>query len=178
MLRLEMLAIYLPCAAASLRYSYGIIWSVWTGKVHAMVSLAPIVVAVALLSVGGCSHTVHVIGRAGAPSGTTTVATGGQGGSGDMTLPLDGKVYNGRWVYVPSGGGIGLTTATAYNGWHSATATGTTVMPPMGGNGSLLLSAGAGDTLRCMFNYSSWHSTGIGECQDDAGRSYDLQITR
>jgi hypothetical protein len=59
---------------------------------------------------------------------------------------------------------------------HSATAIGTAFNAPTQGNGSVLLAAQDGTTLRCAFDYSQWSKTGIEECQDSTGEAYDLQI--
>jgi hypothetical protein len=40
------------------------------------------------------------------------------------------------------------------------------------------LSAPVGDSLRCVFTYSEWSSSGIDECQDGHDESYDLQIVK
>jgi hypothetical protein len=125
----------------------------------------------------GCGQTVYVTGRGSAPSGTTTISTSGTG-SGDITIPLGAKVYSGRWVYVPQGGGVGFTTATAFSGGRSATGTGTTIIGPSGGGGTVVMAAEGAPSIRCAFAYSEWTRTGAGECQDDAGGSYDLQITK
>jgi len=93
-------------------------------------------------------------------------------------MPLGGRSYVGRWVYVSQGGGVGITTATASSGGRSATGTGTTIMAPTGGGGSIVMAAAGAPSIRCGFQYSSWSQAGAGECQDDAGASWDLQITR
>lgn len=136
-----------------------------------------IVLSVPSIFLIGCGQTVYVTGRGSAPSGTTTISTSGTG-SGDITIPLGAKVYSGRWVYVPQGGSVGFTTATAFSGGRSASGTGTTIIGPSGGGGTVIMSAEGAPAIRCAFSYSEWTRTGVGECQDDAGGSYDLQITK
>lgn len=128
------------------------------------------------LALTACGQTVHVMGRGSAPSGTATIQTSGTG-SGDITIPLGAKVYSGRWVYVPQGGGVGFTTATAFVGGRSVAGTGTSIVGPSGGGGNVILSAEGAPSIRCGFSYSEWTRTGIGDCLDDAGGTYDLQIT-
>lgn len=130
------------------------------------------------IALTACSmnQTVHVMGRGSAPSGTTTIQTSGTG-TGDITIPLGAKVYSGRWVYAPQGGGVGFTTTTAFIGGRSATGTGTSIVGPSGGNGSVIVSAVGAPSIRRGFSYSEWTRTGIGDCLDDAGGTYDLQIT-
>lgn len=130
------------------------------------------------LALAACSipQTVHVMGRGSAPSGTAIIQTHGTG-MGDITIPIGGRVYSGRWVYAPQGGAIGITTATAFIGGRSVAGTGTSVVGPTGGNGTVIVSAVGAPSIRCGFSYSEWTRTGIGDCLDDAGGTYDLQIT-
>ena len=82
------------------------------------------------------------------------------------------KRYSGTWVYA-SGGSYGLLTTTSATG----TATGTVLGVSAEGVGNALLSADSGSgSLRCEFRYSEWTATGIGVCQDDAGRLFAMQI--
>jgi hypothetical protein len=116
------------------------------------------------------------MGRTNGVIGTGVVPANGHNG-GDITITLGGKDYKGRWVYVETGGSVGLTTATAFSGTQSATATGTVVGLPTGGNGSVSAAASDGSVLRCVFNFSEWNLKGVGVCQDNKGETYDLQIS-
>lgn len=129
-----------------------------------------------LLAVGlaSCSHSLYLVGRNTGAVGTAEVVGGKSGG--DITITLAGKPYNGRWVYMSSGGSMGISTINAYSGGQIATATGTTYNLPTGGNGSILAAAADGSQIRCVFNYSEWSETGTGLCQDNRGEFYDLQI--
>lgn len=132
-------------------------------------------VVTVLLSLTGCGHNFYLVGRSSGASGRAHIVTAGNH-SGDIAIDLSGKTYTGRWVYAPGGGSVGFGSATAFSGTQTATATGTMIGLPAGGNGSILASTPDGSTLRCVFQYSEWGSTGVGLCQDNRGETYDLQI--
>jgi hypothetical protein len=115
------------------------------------------------------------MGQQTGASGTGTVPANGQHG-GPITIALNGKTYEGQWVYMEAGGSVGIGTATAVSGAHVATAVGSVVGLPTGGNGNVVAAAVDGSTLRCNFNFSEWDLKGIGTCQDNKGETYDLQI--
>lgn len=125
----------------------------------------------------GCAHQVYITSRSGHVTGHTSVTTSG-GSSGEMSIALGGKTYTGRWVYVSGPGTVSVMSATATSGLRSASAIGTGIGVPTGGQGSMVLSAHDGSSLRCVFSYSGWSQTGMGECQDGDGGLYDLQITK
>jgi hypothetical protein len=135
-----------------------------------------LLLATAAIFLVGCSHSLYLVGRTSGAKGTAQIVTAGNK-SGDVEISLAGKIYTGRWVYSPTGGSYSSGTAFATSGPYSATATGSAVSLPMGGNGSILASASDGSALRCVFNYSEWGSTGTGMCQDNQGEVYDLQIS-
>lgn len=101
--------------------------------------------------------------------------------SGDKSIEvkLAGKVYRGTYT-VDEGQFIttqSFGTATAYG--RGATASGfasgfSTGYAPGSGNGRALATAGPGDTVRCEFTYRD--VSGIGVCQDNAGKLWDLVI--
>ena len=127
----------------------------------------------------GCvtfSHDFYFMGRRSGTTGTATVPANGHHG-GPITITLGGKVFEGRWVYVETGGsaGVGMTTATSAT--VTSTVTGTFVGLPTGGNGSVMAAAPDGSTLRCSFYFSEWNLKGSGVCQDNGGEIFDLQIS-
>jgi hypothetical protein len=93
-----------------------------------------------------------------------------------MSVNLGGKQFSGTWIYVAQGGGVALGFGSASAGPAFATGTATAVALPVQGNGSALLTAEDGSTLRCLFNYSAMSRSGLGACQDNKGGTYDLQI--
>ncbi len=147
-------------------------------------SVACILICCSLL-LAGCSHTVYISDLATGASGQTSVETFGKSG-GPISLPLEGKIYNGRWIYVPGPATFSLASLSA----NSMATDGTTTVTAMGtatgygyagstmGNGSILMSAGPGSSLRCVFDFNSMSSTGLGACRDEAGGMYDIQISR
>lgn len=133
-----------------------------------------VVAAAVLLS--GCAHSLYIAGRTNGLTGSAKVTAGLGKKGGDITITLGGKEFQGRWIYMQTGGSLSFGTATAYSGTQGATANGTAIGLPTGGNGSIIATASDGSTLHCVFNYSEWSSTGVGACQDNSGELYDLQI--
>jgi len=134
--------------------------------------------AFAVLTLGGCGRTLYVTGRTNGITGQTTVTPILGHPSGDMTLTLGAKTYAGRWVYVSGPGSVSVVSTTAFSGTQSASALGTGIGMPTSNHGSIVMSAPGGGSFRCVFDYSQWSNSGVGECQDEAGELYDLQITR
>ena len=137
------------------------------------------VVFVAAMMLGGCvtfSHDFYLMGRQSGVTGSATVPANGQHG-GPIAITLGGKIFEGRWVYAESGGSAGIATATSVSGTQTATATGTFIGLPTGGNGTVMAAASDGTTLRCTFYFSEWNLKGTGVCQDNKGETYDLQIS-
>ena len=132
----------------------------------------------AAITLSACAqtHTVYVTNRTTGAGGQTTVTSTPGHPSGEMSLQLNGKTYSGRWLYMAGGGSVALSTVTATSGAHVANATGTALAIPTQGNGTIILSAPDGDSLRCVFDYSQWSKSGVGVCQDKAGGLYDVQI--
>jgi hypothetical protein len=95
-----------------------------------------------------------------------------------IKINLNGQMYQGTYVYdgmkvinttssASANAYSGLATATAYGNGHSST------YIPGSGNGRVLATSG-NNSIRCDFNYSG--GTGIGYCQDNSGKEYDLII--
>ena len=91
----------------------------------------------------------------------------GVGGSGVVEVHLNGKTYKGEWVNAQGGsvafGSFGRVPVSGYAVNGSST-------------GSALLRADDGGTLRCRFNFGAMSQAGYGECQDETGKDYALQI--
>lgn len=124
----------------------------------------------AALLLGGCAHAVQLTPRDGGPIGYGS-APGGIGDKGQLTVNLNGKTYTGRWVLV-RGGSMGFGSALAGSTLVTANMYGAAAEA----NGQALLSAPDGSRIRCQFTYSSMSSAGMGVCQDDAGKTYDMTI--
>lgn len=126
------------------------------------------VAAVSLL-VAGCNHNLYMVGRTNGASGKAVLQTVPGHPSGDMTIAVGSKVYSGTWVFKNGGGIVGVGAVGG--------SVGSVVGSNSSGNGSMLLSAADGSTLRCSFDYDTLSATGLGVCQDSAGEFYDLQIS-
>ncbi|MBV9247689.1 MAG: hypothetical protein JO227_00380 [Acetobacteraceae bacterium] len=131
--------------------------------------------ALVAAAVSGCAHNVYIAGRDNGLSGQTTVTAAGQRG-GPFNITIGPEHFAGRWVYVKHGGSTSFGTATAFNDASSASALGTGFAVPAEGGGSIIASSPDGNSLRCVFGYNEWSATGMGECKDRHGDSYDLQI--
>ncbi|MGF6905325.1 hypothetical protein [Paraburkholderia sp. GAS348] len=91
-----------------------------------------------------------------------------------VAITLDGRTYNGRYVYVQGGS---FSLANGFGGGQAYT--GTAVGVSAVGNGNVLAESTDGlHNLRCVFSFSGWSQSGTGVCLTDAGEAYDLQITR
>ena len=108
-------------------------------------------------------------------SGTAT-DTGGT--EGPISITIENKTYTGTWVqtrasttngYVSGGYGAGPYYR---GGWYGG---GFISMDnPAGGAAKALLTAPDGTGLRCDFK--SGQGAGGGECRDDKGGTYDVQV--
>jgi hypothetical protein len=125
----------------------------------------------------GCvgSHSFYLMDRKTGASGSATVPANGQHG-GPIAITLGSKTYKGQWVYMQTGGSISIGTTTAVSGARTATALGSSIGLPTGGNGNIVATAEDGSTLHCAFDFSELDLRGIGTCQDNEGEMYDLQI--
>lgn len=131
-------------------------------------------VLLASILLTGCAHGLDLISRDNSGNGSGVAQEMGK----QITITLNGKTYKGTYIY--DGGAVISTssaaTATAYSGYRSATANGygtSSTYIPGSGNGKILASSGDG-TIRCDFTYAK--GTGIGYCQDNTGKEYDLLI--
>jgi len=139
-----------------------------------------IIALFACIGLAGCTRTfnVYLTGRTSGDTGQTEVLVTSGHPSGDVSLVLKGKTYTGRWVYMSGGGSVGLSTATVVTGQHTASGTGMALGLPTGGNGTMNLTASDGSSLRCVYQFSEWSSSGVGVCQGSDGETYDVQISR
>jgi hypothetical protein len=136
------------------------------------------VALLAAVALGGCSHALYVTARTTGVAGQTSITTAPGTPSGEISLSLGRKLYSGHWIYVAGPGSVSVASATAFSGVHSATASGIGLGMPTSGHGSIIMSGPGEIYFRCVYEYSQWSSSGVGECQDETGESYDLQITK
>jgi uncharacterized protein YceK len=90
-----------------------------------------------------------------------------------VVITTSDRTYNGHWTYV-QGGSVGAGTAFA----PGVVVTGTAIGISMSGAGNIVASTSDGHHIHCVFNYSQMSNTGDGECQNDEGLVYDLQIVK
>jgi len=98
-------------------------------------------------------------------------------GQGPITVTIEGKTYSGTWVESAPASTTGWVGGGAYGyrGWGWGMGGGTIHMDtPGGGAAKALLTAPDGSGLRC--DLRGTRSGGGGECRDDKGKEYDVQI--
>lgn len=151
------------------------------------------VVFLAALSLVGCAEPLHhftINPREPGASGQG-VAHGFQK---TVNITLNGETYTGTFILdvgkvttlVSNSTSTASSNATVTSGTNTAYGTGfgqaygTTVgnlYEPGSGNGKLLATTANGDAIRCEFTINlSLHGTGLGICQDNAGKKYDMVI--
>ncbi|HEX5129734.1 MAG TPA: hypothetical protein VFV90_08305 [Usitatibacter sp.] len=132
-----------------------------------------------LLGLAGCASTYQLT-LMPRDSGKTYsgVMEGLSAGQGPISVTIDGKTYSGTWVesapaYTTGwvSGGIGI----GHRGWGGWGGGATVHMDtPGGGAAKALLTSSDGAGLRC--DLRGTRSGGGGECRDDKGKEYDVQI--
>ncbi|MCM5682927.1 hypothetical protein M8A51_25675 [Schlegelella sp. S2-27] len=139
----------------------------------------------AVVALSGCAARLTFIDRTdGAQYQGTTGST--MNNTGDAQAEIAGAKYQGQWIYSPSGGGFALGSAfgsaTAYGGGGMVNAygssTSSTVFTSAHGRGLLTLRSDGDAFMRCVFDYNTMSSTGLGQCLRNDGREYDLTIGR
>src|SRR4051812_12007165 len=135
--------------------------------------------SVAALALAGCATTyqMNVMPR---DSGRiyAGVATDNGSGQGQVDITIDDKRYSGTWValspqqvhgWVSGGWGYG------HRGWGFG-GLGATITSenPYGGASKALLTAQDGSGMRCDLRTGGGY--GGGNCRDDQGRIYDVQL--
>ena len=134
--------------------------------------LAALAVSCAFLT--GCAVNLQFIDRAtGERYSGVTGST--YGSTGSAQAEIDGDHYAGDWIYSSSGGGYSLSNAWASSGTATATASGMGTFMSAAGSGMMNLSSDK-HRVRCVFNYNTFSKTGIGQCQREDGKAFDLLI--
>ena len=104
--------------------------------------------------------------------------------TGQATALIGGVQYSGPWVFSAQGGGMSIgfggMSGTAYSGAKSASFYGTSdalsFASSAQGNGLLNMTGSDGSFIKCVFDYNKSSSSGIGKCQRNDNRIYDLTI--
>ena len=151
-----------------------------------------------MLSLSACSGKFTLIDRANGDIHTGVTDGSTMSGAGSVVLSIEGEEYRGPWVYQSSGGSFSFsnfsTTSNAFatgsafgpRGLTTAqiTGTGTTngAASALGvsavGNGMINAKSQSGRFVRCIFTFNTMNNTGIGECERNDGRVYDLNVRR
>jgi hypothetical protein len=129
----------------------------------------------AVLALTGCAYPLTLHSRDG--------SAGGEGEANNsrktMSISIAGKTYTGTYIF--DDGGVVATssfgTATAISGARTTQAFGSsygTAFVPGSNTGQAFLRSSDGGTLRCQFRYIG--TSGLGECIDNQGKSYDMVI--
>lgn len=161
--------------------------------------MKPILAAIAVMFVlTGCAAKMTLTDRTDGQS-YFGMTEGTSGGNGTVKFTIEGEEYAGTWTYQPNGGGFtmasmrgtsdlsGMATTTTATGRvantqfsGTGTSVGTASMLTMSavGNGMANARAASGKFIRCVFTFNSLQNTGLGECQRNDGRTYDMQIKR
>ena len=146
-----------------------------------MIRKVPAVLALAgLFGLAGCASTYQLT-LMPRDSGKTYpgVMEGFASGQGPISVTIDGKTYSGTWVESApaySSGWVSGGMGYGHRGWGGWGWGGGTIHmdTPGGGAAKALLTAADGSGLRCELRGT--HSGGAGECRDDRGKEYDVQI--
>lgn len=142
---------------------------------------ARILVLAMAAALNGCAASLKFIDRE-----TGDIYLGKTGstasGSGSVTADIAGEAFAGEWVYTPNGGGYTLATGSAMasgpSGVTTASGTVTGVTVAAKGDGMIHMKGASGHAMRCVFTFNSMSDSGMGECQRNDGRLFDVTIRR
>ena len=121
----------------------------------------------------GCTgtHSITLMARDSTISGSGQAKSSGQG-TGPITITIEGATYEGQWVLASGSVAGAISTIGAAGSVTWGTFIGGGGVAP----GNAILRSDDGSGLRCEFQYSESNDRGVGACQDDKGRIYDMQI--
>ncbi|HFD31732.1 MAG TPA: hypothetical protein ENJ28_03320 [Gammaproteobacteria bacterium] len=138
-------------------------------------------IAIFFLLLAGCAANLKFIDR---QTGDSYVGKTGStvGNSGSVTAQIGDEQYTGEWVYSQMGGGYTIgsvsTTSVGSEGYASGYGTVSGITASSSGNGLITMHGDKGGYVRCVFNFNSFSNTGIGECQRNDGKLFDVTIKR
>ena len=117
------------------------------------------------LALAGCSYQLQLQQRGGPTVGSGTA----QDNDSSVRITIGSRGFVGQYAYASDASfgsfvGIGKGATSGF------------VSTSSGGGGNIIARSGDGVGLRCRFQYSEMSNQGFGECQDDTGATYDLQI--
>lgn len=124
-----------------------------------------IVVIAACLLLSACSHklTLHQRGGPGIGTGVANET------DSSVQITIGARTFSGQYAFASNASfgtfvGVGRGASSGF------------VSSSSGGGGNIIARAPDGIGLRCQFQYSEMSGQGFGECSDDTGAVYDLQI--
>lgn len=148
----------------------------------------------AFVALTGCSAQLAFVDRTNGLEYMGT--TGGtMSGEGEVTAVIEATQYKGRWIYSADGGSvsfgnsIGTTTAmgsfsqagtfpATFSGAATSFSTANLASVSAKGSGMMNMRSDSGDFIRCLFAFNVMTNTGIGECQRNDGRTFDMRLKR
>lgn len=125
-----------------------------------------VLILAACLALSACSYKLSLQQRGGAAVGSG-VATDSDNG---VKITIGQRVFTGQYAYASDasfGSFVGVGRGRTSTGFVSTAS---------GGGGNIVARSADGVGLRCQFQYSEMSNQGFGECSDDTGATYDLQI--
>lgn len=122
-------------------------------------------VLTACVLLSACSHKLTLHERGGPGIGTGIANEN----DSSVQITIGGRTFSGQYVYASNSSfgtfvGVGRGASSGF------------VSSSSGGGGNIVARAPDGMGLRCQFQYSEMSGQGFGECSDDTGAIYDLQI--
>jgi len=102
-------------------------------------------------------------------------ATSSTGGDTVVTVTIDERTYRGNWVVATPPPTTGFVIGGIFGSRRSGVGTSVVIDNPAGTEAKALLRSDDGSGLRCDFKGVT-SGSGSGNCQDDKGLVYDVQI--
>jgi hypothetical protein len=130
-----------------------------------------------LVLLSGCAVSSTFIDRSTGVEYRGKTLGGTLSSEGKLQAEIEGEVYSGSWLYMASGGSVitgtnTTVTSSGSTGFGTLSALGL----PTGGKGAVNMTGNNGGLIRCVFEWNDWTATGIGECERNDGRRYDLRL--
>ena len=144
-----------------------------------------LVLSVVTLTLASCAAKVSLVDRTnGSIHKGETGSTAGS--SGEISAIVDGKSFQGQWIYSASGGAYSLgnlsanvtSTTPMGSAFINGNAMSSRLTMSANGNGLITMNSGDGDFIRCVFTFNTLSGTGIGDCVRNDGRQFDLMIKK
>lgn len=130
----------------------------------------------------GCTANIALIDRTNGNYYKGKTIGAALGGNGELQVNVDGLDYKGTWTYSAMGGSysIGSATTSVYGGgvYASGNSFGNSLNMSAQGKGLINMKADNGSFIRCVFDFNEWSGSGIGECQRNDGRLFDLTVKK